>query len=251
MPWLITQSSFAGLGSMVPRTGNRRSTVGRNRGRASTATAIRRPRNPTRVTAMAGNTLRHTVPAKVPRATANSVYATGTMPCTSKKSQDSRLETEWFSGMNHQLSSSAYAVATANALGPDQAMGAMLHLARDQRATEEHPDQQRQEDEERAEEGEVLVLVVELLQLRPAGRALDRDELGPAELVQAVGKAGVDVRAVHLPAGGHHQRGQHGQPEDGEEQLLAVLAPGQPDHCGTPVSMRVGPGSAPADASAR
>src|SRR6266511_3511144 len=57
-------------------------------------------------------------PAKVPRATANSVYATGTMPCTSKKSQDSRLETEWFSGMNHQLSSSAYAVATATALAP-------------------------------------------------------------------------------------------------------------------------------------
>src|SRR6266511_3308188 len=246
MPWLITQSSVAGWGSMVPRTGNRRSTVGRNRGRASTATAIRRPRNPTRVTAMAGNTLRHTVPAKVPRATANSVYATGTMPCTSKKSQDSRLETEWFSGMNHQLSSSAYAVATATALAPTSP-----NLTSAQRATEEHPDQQRQEDEERAEEGEVLVLVVELLQLRPAGRALDRDELGPAELVQAVGKAGVDVRAVHLPAGGHHQRGQHGQPEDGEEQLLAVLAPGQPDHFGTPVSMRVGPGSAPADASAR
>ena len=54
---------------------------------------------------------------------------------------------------------------------------------------------------------------------------------------QAAGLIGEGV--VHREAGGQHDRGQDGERDQGVEGLLAVLAPGEPDHAFTSHAVRV------------
>ena len=138
----------------------------------------------------------------------------------------------------------------------------MLDLAGDQRRPPEQPGEQGQEPQqdphrapvpEAAGEplGQVLAasgLIAGLIGVLPY-----LDELDAGRRGQAVVEAGVGERGAHLQAGGHQVHRQHCQPRQREQCLLAVLAPDQPGHWCTSrlLSCADGPGSAPAEGSAR
>lgn len=118
-------------------------------------------------------------------------------------------------------------------------MRAVFDLAGDQRCAEEQPHQQRQDHEEDADERQILELVLELrTEGVTAVHGLVRGQHVRAQLRKARAQAGVVEGIVHPQTGGNHDRGECGQPDPGEERLLAMLFPRQPDHAVTSETVR-------------
>ena len=125
-----------------------------------------------------------------------------------------------------------------SALGPHQTVGPLLDLARDQRGAPEQADEQRQDQEQDGDQDQAEYC--ELNWSDPVWQAslyrrrrADRRRSPEAE---------VGERGLHREAGRDYQTGEGGQPGEGEQRLLAVLPPRQPDHAGTPQArgVRVG-----------
>jgi hypothetical protein len=140
-------------------------------------------------------------------------------------------------------------------------VGAVLDLARDQWRAPEQAHEQRQEPQQDADRAQAPEAAGELGGQvlagadrvgGPVGTVDDMDVLDAGGRPQAAGQAGPLERVVHLDAGRHQEGRQCGQPEQGEQRLLAVLAPDQPDHaCTSRLSSWAGPGRVPAAGSAR
>jgi hypothetical protein len=112
-------------------------------------------------------------------------------------------------------------------------VGALLDLAGDQRRTPEQPDQQRQDEEEHTDHGHHAVLAVELDGRLAAGVGVGRDHRGGTQRADAVVQAQVGEGVPHGQTRGDHEHGEQREADRGEQCLLAVLPPGEPDHAGT------------------
>ena len=128
----------------------------------------------------------------------------------------------------------------------------MLDLAGDQRRAPEQPGQDGQEQQQQAGQGQALEAAAEPLAERAAA------VFGGHELGLAAAQAGLQAQVVEggvQLAAGRDQEQRHRHQGDGRGQgLLAVLAPDQPGHACTSsrsLAAAAGPGSVPADGSAR
>ncbi len=113
-------------------------------------------------------------------------------------------------------------------------MSALFDLACDQGCAPEQSDQKWEDEEQHACRDEGVESADELLEPRTAYFTDVRDEFGTTEGAHTAVQSGIGKRVIHRQAARNHQRGEQRETDHGGQGSLAVLAPREPDHAGTP-----------------